>query len=503
MTAEKQNQPLSSSSSKDDARSSTASSRPANLLFSSGVPWVLIAVASFYGAYCSAETSFLILLYLFALVQLATTDNWRKAFYGGFAAGFLIAASRLDFFWNIFSQGAVALWIVFAFWIGLFTALARLSIRRIRAPWGWLLVPFIWIGLEYFRSELYYLRFSWLTPGYALANFQWLAPMRYVGVYGIGFLIVLIASLAVWVWQKSRFRSLCFLFLAGSMGVLLWRCATAVPEKSSSSKQVIVAGVQLEFPGDAEVVRALDRVLQKHPKTDLAVLSEYTFQGRPPKEITDWCRMNKKYLIVGGTDPAPKGNFYDTAFVVGPSGEIVFRQVKSVPIQFFKDGLPAPEQNLWDSPWGKIGLCVCYDLSYSRVTDHLVKMGAQAIIVPTMDVFDWGIRQHELHARIAPVRAAEYGIPIFRVASSGISQLVDRSGLVTAKAQCPGEGEIISGTLALAEAGTIPLDRWLARASVVLTVGFILWNIVLKLLGVKSKPKSAPGIPAPQGAIPI
>ena len=45
-----------------------------------------------------------------------------------------------------------------------------------------------------------------------------------------------------------------------------------------------------------------------------------------------------------------------------------------------------------------------------------------------MDVADWGRHQHELHARVAPVRAAEYGIPIFRLASSGISQGVNRPG---------------------------------------------------------------------------
>ena len=72
-----------------------------------------------------------------------------------------------------------------------------------------------------------------------------------------------------------------------------------------------------------------------------------------------WCKRNSKYLIVGGKDPAPNQNFYNTAFVIDPSGEIIFKQVKAVPIQFFKDGLPAPAQKLWNSPWGKIGLCVC------------------------------------------------------------------------------------------------------------------------------------------------
>ena len=184
---------------------------------------------------------------------------------------------------------------------------------------------------------------------------------------------------------------------------------------------------------------------------------------------------------VGGKDPAPNSNFYDTAFVVGPDGQIVFRQVKSVPIQFFKDGLPAPEQRVWDSPWGKIGICVCYDLSYTRVTDQLVRMGAQAIVVPTMDVIDWGLHQHQLHARVAPIRAAEYGIPIFRLASSGISQLVNARGTVVARADMPGQQAMVYGYLHPEMPGKLPFDRWLAPACSMGTI------VLLVALCVKSR----------------
>ena len=174
--------------------------------------------------------------------------------------------------------------------------------------------------------------------------------------------------------------------------------------------------------------------------------------------------------------------------MVGPTGEIVFHQGKSVPIQFFKDGLPAREQRLWESPWGRLGLCVCYDLSYTRVTDELVRSGAQAIIVPTMYVADWGRRQHELHARVAPVRAAEYGVPIFRVASSGISQLVDLSGHEFARAGFPGGGLMLAGEMQLGRHGSRPLDRWLAPACTSITGGICLWLLVIKWLH-RVKPK--------------
>ncbi len=441
--------------------------------------WTFVAAAAFHGAYASARTSWLIVFYLFALLQLAQANTWRQSLYSGLAVGLLIAVGRLGFFWNIFSGGAGALWLVYAFWVALFVAVGRLFLRRF-GPWGWLLLPFLWVGLEYFRSELYYLRFSWLNPGYAFAGAPWQVPLRHLGMYGIGFLLMGIAGVAAFWWQKSRFGSLAVLG-SGLAALGLWGLAAGADQASAPMGAVRIAGVQMEFPTDEDVLARLDGLLRKHPDSELIVLSEYTFNDVLPESVKDWCRTNQRYLVVGGKDPAPNANFYDTAFVVGPSGDIIFRQVKSVPIQFFKDGLPAPEQRLWDSPWGKIGICVCYDLSYTRVTDRLVKLGAQALIVPTMDVIDWGQAQHELHARVAPIRAAEYGLPIFRVASSGISQWVDQRGRVLAMAPCPGEGEILSGTLELRRAGRLPLDRWLAPLSACLTAASLLWLLVRRV----------------------
>jgi len=187
--------------------------------------------------------------------------------------------------------------------------------------------------------------------------------------------------------------------------------------------------------------------------------------------------------MAGGKDFVSASKFYDTVFVIDPNGDNVFKQAKAVPIQFFNDGLPARKQEVWASPWGKLGVCICYDLSYTRVTDELVRQGAQALIVPTLDLSDWGRHQHELHARVAPVRAAEYRLPIFRLASSGISQLVDDRGLVLASAPFPGQEAMLAGALPLTENGAVPLDRILAQLSVVTTGALIAWFTIIGLKG--------------------
>jgi apolipoprotein N-acyltransferase len=139
------------------------------------------------------------------------------------------------------------------------------------------------------------------------------------------------------------------------------------------------------------------------------------------------------------------------------------------------------------------------------VTDELVRLGAEALIVPTMDVADWGARQHQLHARVAPVRAREYGIPIFRLASSGVSQAVNRTGAVSATGPFPGEGAALATTLELRGPGRLPVDHWLAPSCVVVVVVTILVRFSARRKANGRGPGEEPAAPGrpPEGPTPV
>ena len=451
--------------------------------------FVLTAAICFHAAYTPAHSGPLALLivgYVVCFVQLARLKTTRQSFYTGLLTGFLCFAPQLGFFWRIFGPAAIALWSIMALWLAVFVALSHVALARLGLRRGVWMIPFLWTGLEYFRSELYYLKFSWLNVGYAFVG------SSLVGVYGVGFCVSAFAGLSLF-HRKIKLERVPFIYLVLFIIIISILLALLLPAYSFSGPiplpKPMIAGVQLEFPSEGQIQQALNKILTAQTNihlrgfrnctnVDLIILSEYTMDEPPSEKLKQWCRANQKFLIVGGKESAPNNNFYNTAFVISTNGEIVFKQVKSVPIQFFKDGLPAPEQKLWNSPWGKIGICICYDLSYTRVTDELVRQGAQMLIVPTMDVAEWGLHQHELHARIAPVRAAEYGIPIFRVASSGISQGVNRFGIVQASTSFPGDGEIIFFGVNLKQAGSLPLDRYLAPVSVCITGMFLIWLLM-------------------------
>jgi apolipoprotein N-acyltransferase len=418
---------------------------------------------------------FLIFGYAYFLIQLANQPSVRRAFYSGLAAGYACAAGQACFFWKIFHPAAIILWLVFAFWIGLFAAICCGCFRRWGIAKAVCLVPLVWTGTEYFRSELYYLKFSWLNIGYVFSNLP-IFPLHLLGMYGVGFVVFSLAA-AVWCVLNRINTFWMTRFIVGLIVVIMltWLfqfLSTWTPKPASVPLTLV--GVQMEFPPEHIIPEVLDQALAKNPNAPIFVMSEYTLDGGVPDSLKDWCRKHSRFLVIGGKDIVTNEVYYDTVFVVGTNGEIVFKQAKCVPIQFFKDGLPATNQDIWNSPYGKIGMCICYDFSYTRVTDGLVNRGAQLLIIPTMDVEDWGRHEHELHARVAPVRAAEYGVPLFRVASSGISQAVLAGGKVIASTSIPDDGAIISAQLWLPAQGSLPMDRFLAPFCVVVTGAIIM-----------------------------
>lgn len=116
--------------------------------------------------------------YAWGLVELTHAATGRRAFLSGFVLGLGVFPLQMGFLWTIFGIAAVPLWCVLAFWIGAFVWVGWLA-RKQFGGWARLLLPFLWIGLEYFRSELYFLRFTWLNMGYAFA--EWPSVVNFWG----------------------------------------------------------------------------------------------------------------------------------------------------------------------------------------------------------------------------------------------------------------------------------------------------------------------------------
>jgi apolipoprotein N-acyltransferase len=325
-----------------------------------------VGIVAFHVACEWPAVAGVVVIYLLCLYRLAWVSSARRAFYLGLGIGICIAAPQLWFFVGIFGPAAVGLWLILGLWIALYLLLAHVAVARWprRGPW---LLPWLWFALEYFRCELYYLRFAWLIPGFALSDRTWV-PLASVGVYGFSLVVMLLAAMGRSILQR-QFTADSSLFIVTALIATVAQAVSfagmgRTPTEPPSASPFVV-GIQLESPSEADVIESLNLAVARQPQCDLIVLSEYTFDGPVPASVLVWCHAHGKYVIAGGKDPVRAANvntvndYYDTAFVIGPSGEIVFRQGKAVPIQFMNDGLPAPSQQVWKSPWGNIGIAIC------------------------------------------------------------------------------------------------------------------------------------------------
>ena len=98
--------------------------------------------------------------------------------------------------------------------------------------------------------------------------------------------------------------------------------------------------------------------------------------------LGDIARLHKIWLIPGSiNEKGSAENFYNTALVFNPEGQIVARYRKIFPWRPFEPHTPGSTFVVFDIPTvGKIGLNTCYDIWFPETCRHLAWMGAELII---------------------------------------------------------------------------------------------------------------------------
>ena len=149
------------------------------------------------------------------------------------------------------------------------------------------------------------------------------------------------------------------------------------------------------------------------------------------KKLAGLARQHGAYVCIGTHTRASEGaecDYDNVALLLGPSGGIIGRQAKAVPLPFFTDGNPAQSQQVIDTAVGPVGVYICYDGNFTDITLRLVRLGDELLLVPIMNPEDWPVQQRWQQADIAPFRSIESRRWAVRAASSGVSQIVGPDG---------------------------------------------------------------------------
>lgn len=183
--------------------------------------------------------------------------------------------------------------------------------------------------------------------------------------------------------------------------------------------------------------------------------SALAIDGPELSAVADACRSGGIVAVVGLLEAAGDA-VYNTAALVGPDGLIGAYRKQHLPClgldRFVTPG-PSGAPAVFDTPVGRVGLAICYDIRFPESARCLALAGADIILQPSV----WPDTVDIIANHMVRVRAAENHVFLIAVTRGdveggvqyrGDSQIIDPRGEVLARA---GKGDaLISADVDLA-----------------------------------------------------
>lgn len=430
-----------------------------------------------FGFYLLAWIALVPFLYSVTTADYQKKNKWRIFYSDAQLSGVVFGAffyyGTLFWLYNIFGGLALILIAILTLYPTVFASALTFIYSRMKNPYAVLFSPAIlWVAIEFFKSEGWWMKFSWMNLGYTQHAFLPVLQIASVfGQYGMSFLIVLVNSIIVFlivnrankglVITTSLVSIICAIVILG-FGFLSLK-KKYVPDihvglvQDESSDYRTYARFSEELADDIDIISwpeyAVPEFLEEHEdlldviKRLAKEKKSYLILGSKQKSEAYSSRLRANLLRKQGvpeTDIDSLLRFYNTAFLISPEGKIIGRYHKANPIQFFTDGVAGNEFPVFETSLGRVGMLICYDMDYSRVARKLTQNGAEMLFIPTYDAMSWSEIQHKQHSAMTSIRAVENGRFIARAATSGISQIIDPNGRITSSIAI-GESGITTG----------------------------------------------------------
>jgi len=202
--------------------------------------------------------------------------------------------------------------------------------------------------------------------------------------------------------------------------------ARNIEQTTALIRQAAHAGAQLVILPEVVNVMDLDRkALAGKTELESADPSLRAFQALAA-ELQIWLLVGS--VVVRHTVLDDKGNpkFANRGFMINPTGDITARYDK---IHMFDVDLdngesyressayePGDQAVVADTPWGKVGMSICYDLRFPHLYRHLAHQGAKFLAIPAAFTRPTGKAHWHVLMR---ARAIENGCFVFAAAQCG------------------------------------------------------------------------------------
>jgi apolipoprotein N-acyltransferase len=425
------------------------------------------AIAALAGAAAFPPISFwpLSLVSIAVFIWLLRGKNSSEARAVGLVYGAVYGLGTMYWLFGIFGFLAVSFVGLMAGYFGILATLIGMTKDRslfVRV----LLVGVFAVAIEWLRGDAWYLRFPWYTVPHALvASPMWTAPVRWIGTYGLSFVLWSVAALGAF----GRPRYWLGFCLVPASWLLL-------PPVQPPDRMALLMQVEESY--------LVESLIKDAPsgKFDLVVLPEYAFpQGyrsllSSPRGPAALARKLSCPVVFGTVDGSyGEPGFQNVAGVLDAKGEFVGVFPKQRPVPLMLDGKPGTTRPVFRVGDQMLGIGICYDFDAPEIAGSVVHDGATVLVAPVGDLMTWGRIQHIHHELLARLRALENDRWVLRATSSGRSEAISPHGVPSA--ECLEIGETGTVTVTYGDRRTTPWGgqmHFLGPAAGVATAVFVL-----------------------------
>ncbi len=440
----------------------------------------------------------------------------RRAFGTGWLAGFVLWLAAVPWVFIVLHRFgglpavlAVLAVALMAAVLGLTWALACWGASYTPERWRPWMLPLALTAMEVLQGTVPW-NFPWNPVAAVVAPWPvLLAPLPVVGAAGLSLLLLLVGgALDALFARELRTVAAVEALVTGTAFAL---AAGLAPAFVPAGKPLTVAAVQPDVPLterwqsanlgeiEARVWRLSDEAVAAGarwvvwPESAVSRLLERDASYR--RELAAFTRDHGVWLLLGSIGFDAAGEYYNSVYSVAPAGLLPFRydKVHLVPFGEYVPVLgrlaflrplvrevgsftPGESTQPLPAPEGRVGVAVCYEVSFPSLVAAEVRHGATILATITNDGWYGDSAAPRQHLALAVLRAAEARRYMVRAANTGISTIIDpfgaeltrlaldRTGFITAEVR-PGTG--ITPAVAL--------EPWLRAAPVVATLGAILF----------------------------
>ena len=152
---------------------------------------------------------------------------------------------------------------------------------------------------------------------------------------------------------------------------------------------------------------------------------------------------------------------HDTALLVGPEGNEIGRRAKinTTAGEEKRGFVPGREEfPVFDTPYGTVGIGICWDIHRLWITRELSRAGAEIILMPMDNDFESTPWFPAYHASDGIFRAVENRVAVGLGTTNGLSLVIDPYGRMTAQGQINERGVIVGETFTVP--GQTLYTRW-------------------------------------------